>query len=365
MASRWTKAVLAVLAAIGLFGAPAAAREPLPLKPGEIWKHRHSGIAVPATLAGTPRDGGTAYAPDDLDVSLSFTADQIGESLTIYIFRNTNGGVPVWFAQAQWGIERRDIYGEPVVAIAPTAFAPPGQANASALRTVYETRDSRYRSTGLMLLPVGDWYVKIRASSQTRAPAELAAWMDAALADIQWPGGVPASDAARPVIACDTPLRFEGPSRDIGGEGLRTEAVALAAMTIMNGGDSAKAEDAPDRPDQWCRESRLDANIATYRPDASPDRYLLAYGDNGSGLWVGPSPMNALRAERAAQDGTKAESYYSLTLHTATRDVHFISQDRLPSPARALEILDAGRHAGIVPTWGKDRNIQINSDILE
>ncbi len=62
MASRWILAFLVVLLAV----APSAAQQPLPLDPGKAWKHKHSGIIVPATLAGTPRDRGMTYAPDEL-----------------------------------------------------------------------------------------------------------------------------------------------------------------------------------------------------------------------------------------------------------------------------------------------------------
>ena len=48
MASRWILAFLVVLLAV----APSAAQQPLPLDPGKAWKHKHSGIIVPATLAG-------------------------------------------------------------------------------------------------------------------------------------------------------------------------------------------------------------------------------------------------------------------------------------------------------------------------
>ena len=109
MASRWILAFLVVLLAV----APSAAQQPLPLDPGKAWKHKHSGIIVPATLAGTPRDRGMTYAPDELDLGLSFVVGDAAESLTVYIFRNTNGAVPVWFSQAQWGIEHRGNFGAP------------------------------------------------------------------------------------------------------------------------------------------------------------------------------------------------------------------------------------------------------------
>lgn len=115
MASRWILAVLVALLAV----APSAAQQPLPLDPGKAWKHKHSGIIVPATLAGTPRDRGMTYAPDELDLGLSFVVGDAAESLTVYIFRNTNGAVPVWFFQAQWESNIAAISGTPLLPLRP------------------------------------------------------------------------------------------------------------------------------------------------------------------------------------------------------------------------------------------------------
>ena len=71
MASHWLKALLGAMAAIMVAGTPAAAQQPLSLEAGKAWKHKHSGISVPATLGGAPRDRGMAYAADELDVGLS------------------------------------------------------------------------------------------------------------------------------------------------------------------------------------------------------------------------------------------------------------------------------------------------------
>ncbi len=268
MVNRWINRLLVATATALLVAAtPAAAQQPLPLKAGKAWEHKHSGIGVPATLGGLQRDAGMAYASDDLDVGLSYTERNAAESLSFYVFRNTNGAVPVWFAQAQWGIEKRDTFGNPPLAIAPAAFVPPGQHTASGLRAVYAPKSGSYRSTGVLLLPVGDWYVKIRASSQSRAPEELASWMDSVLAEIDWPRDIAAAAAARPVTPCAEPLRFEAEAADASGDDLTAEALGVALMSSAAGDDSIAKEPAPTL--QWCRDRQLDGNVATYRADGS------------------------------------------------------------------------------------------------
>lgn len=359
MASRWTNRIFAGAAAALMTAIPAAAQQSLPLKSGKAWEHRHSGIGVPATLGGLQRDVGMAYAPDDLDVGLSYTVRGAAESLTFYIFRKTNGAVPVWFAQAQWGIEQRDTFGHPPLAIAPAPFVPPGQTVASGLRAVYAPKGGSYRSTGVMLLPVEGWYVKVRASSQSRSPEELADWMDGVLAEIDWPRDIPASAPAQPVTPCAEPLRFETEATDAGGGDLTAEALGVALMSSAAGDASIKKEVAP--VEQWCRDRQLDGNIAAYRPEGSTTSYLLAYGDNGNGIWTGLSPMKVAMDEIATKKGGAAPARYAVTLHTAMEDVNFVLQDRLPSPGRIAYLLKANRRASTVATWGKHRQVQINS----
>lgn len=115
MPSHWPQILLATLVAMGIVSSPAAAQQPLTLKDGKAWKHKHSGIVVLATLGGAARERGIVYAADDLDVSLSYVMGDAVESLSFYVFRKTNGAVPVWFAQAQWGIEHRDTRGRPAI----------------------------------------------------------------------------------------------------------------------------------------------------------------------------------------------------------------------------------------------------------
>jgi hypothetical protein len=361
MRSVWIKVVVASAALALTPAIPAAAQQDLAIRPGEAWTHRHSGIIVPPTLGGNALTQAKAFAQDDLDVGLTFEPDGAQDFVSFYVFRNTNGGAPVWFAQAQWAIENRAIYGAPKLAAPPRAFALPGQAVTNGLRAVYapQTAGGFFTSTGVVLVPVGNWYAKLRISSRNRTPSELEALIDRVIGEIQWPQQAAVAPAALPVIACPTPLAFDKQSKDLTGGGME-EIVAAAIVSAADGDDSVKKEAMPATPVQWCRDRQLNNNIATYRANEATEAYLLTFGDNGNGVSVGLSSVNKIMAEL---EGKKAKLRYSVTLHTAAEAANFISQDRLPSPERAIDIVNANRRGSTVTTWGKERKVEINSNI--
>ena len=59
-----------------------------------------------------------------------------------------------------------------------------------------------------------------------------------------------------------------------------------------------------------------------------------------------------------------AELRFAITALTATQNIGFAAQDRLPSPQRVMEIVATNRRVTAVPTWGKNKKISINSDAL-
>lgn len=362
MAGRITQWVFAIIIAIGACQ-PAVAREILPLKPGKAWKHKHSGISVPAALTGVPRTNGVSYVADDLDVGLSFSVRNDEESATFYIFRNTNGSVPVWFAQAQWGIENRGNLGTSTIAIAPQAVVPPGQSTASGLKTIYKPGKGPYLSTGIMLLPVGDWYVKLRVSSVSRSPAELEKWMDAMLAEIRWPKKIAAQPTAKPVSACAAPLDFPTEASDAPKNGSADLMNGMLAMMVGQGKVKPTPQSVAALANAtWCRDWSGSDNMASYRRNADTERYLLTVGDNGNGIHVGPDAGAALMSE--TDKVQPAVSRFAITLATASQSINFVAQDRLPSPKRVIDIVSANRVTTTVPTWGKKGSININSNGL-
>ena len=113
---------------------------------------------------------------------------------------------------------------------------------------------------------------------------------------------------------------------------------------------------------RWCRDPSLGSNTAVYRQNANTENYLLATGDNGNGIWVGPDPGAKIIA--MTEKDKPAEPRYAITAVTAARNISFVAQDRLPSPQRVIEIVAANRRVTTVPTWGKNKSISVNSDAL-
>ena len=360
MKNAWVKtiAVAATLAVIGT--APSlSAQEALKVKTGKAWTHKHSGITVPATLGGQARSDAAAYAADQLDIGLQFTAPNADESLSVYIYRNTNGAVPLWFAQAQWAVENRDIYGKSRPVSGPEAFVPPGQSVASGLRATFTpSGPGGYQSTGIVLLPVGDWYVKLRASSRSRSPEELGQWMATTLGEIGWPKATKDGPVATPMTDCATSLAFDVTAKDAPKDGAASLLSGMLGMMVADK-TSKPADTEPAPPATWCRDAVVGQNQASYRANAASDGYLLAIGDNGNAIAVGPDAGTAIMV---SSDPAKAiDARFSITLMTAAQNVSFVAQDRLPSPQRVIQILGANRRVMTVPTWGKNKNIQIDS----
>lgn len=323
MASRWHLRFFLLLT-LAAATAPTAAQDKLPVKPGKPWTHAHSGITIPAALDELPRVRAISAAAPELEISQSFASEDGRQSLTISIFRDTNGAVPVWFAQAQRAIVLRADLKNPVLAVPPTAFTPPGQGAASGLKAVYAPFEVEgIRSTGVALFDIGDWYVKLRANSATLTPPDMADWMEGVIAELVLPPG--AATAAVPVADCKPKLAKAAEAAD-----------STLAETALSTG--VKTPAARIEAKLWCLERVVRGNFAVYRPDASRDRYLLASGDNGKAFVVQPQ-------------GSGRARYHSVNFLTAHQATMMPPQNRLPSPQRVLDMAEAKRMVTAVATW--------------
>ncbi len=314
----------AIFTAAALAAAPLAAQEPLTVAEGKPWTHAHSGIAIPAALDELPRVRATSFVAPELDISQNFASDDGREALTVYIFRNTNGAVPVWFAQAQRAISLRTDLADPTLAVPPVAFTPPGQSAASGIKAVFAPKDVEgIRSTGVALFAVGDWYVKLRATSATLTPADMSDWMEGVLGELTLPRGT--APAVRPIADCAPKLAF-GP--DAADSTLPDTALAAGVKT-------AAARMVGTR---WCLDRVVRGNLAVYRPDGAADRYLLATGDNGKAFAVEPQ-------------GAAGAAYYSVNLIGANKSFTLVAQAHMPTPQRVLDLAAAERAVAAIETW--------------
>lgn len=357
------KRVAAILAAvlIGMAPNPANAQQKLEVSAGSKLEHRHSGLGVPAALMGIERSNAVANEDDHLDIAADYSKPDQSDIYTIYIYRHVAGGLPVWFDRARWMIENRDVYG-PSPKGRDEAFVPPGQANASALIASYELEGSIFRSTGVALVPLGEWIVKLRASSKTRTAAELEADMKQALAALDWPATIAAAPAAAAVRPCTTELALSGDARVAPAGDDDLAAAMLGALVSSVAANREPKRTAGPEP-VWCRDRAEVSGGGVYRSNEQTDGYLLALADAGRGVSVGPNPASALMAQ--AGSGKAGAERWSVALVLLSRTLTAEGFDRLPPPAQAMAIASEGPFSSTVPTWGAEKGkIEINSDVV-
>lgn len=358
----------AVAAASLMVSAAASAQTPQP-KPIKIsaksaFKHRHSKIELPPVLLGLARTNLLETEADQLDVVTEYSTPDRSEVYTVYIYRQVAGALPVWFDRARWMIEHRDIYGKPTARAAEPAFVPPGQVNASGLAATYDLTGKSHRSTGIAMVPAGEWLVKLRVSSSSLNAAELEGRLKAALAAMNWPSRMPAAPAASLVQPCSSGLKIAGnanpaPKDDNAGAAMLLDA--LLGSALVKQAASKNAPSAP--PARWCRDSTELPAAGVYRANESEDSYLIAIADAGRAIEVGQSAGQQM----LAQTGTAApgKETWSIKLLLLPRTLNSAAFDRLPPPRQAWEVVQEGRFASATSTWGDGKkNISINTDAL-
>lgn len=356
-----------LMAAIALcIAAPAIAQQPSQLKLGatEPYRHKPSGLSVPITLDGLQRTSAVAYVPD-LDEALGFDNPGNSETLTVYVFRNVSGSVPLWFDRIDWVASHRDVYGGLVPLHAPTVFTPPGQRTASGLIGSYSVSKGPYRSTAIAFMPLGaDWYVSLRYSSKILDGVTLETHVRAVVAALGWPEKIAPQPVAVPVENCATSLALSGEAKPIRRDKAMGSALLFGALLSSASTDEKKktVKDEPAAvPVTWCRDVAASIGMGSsgvYRPAGTTDRYLIAYQDAGRGLMVEPATLSALL-------DTKAKESWSVTEYEVGAAGSYIPRDCLPPPDQALKIVRTEHFASKATTWGEKRDIQIDSGMLK
>ena len=105
------RAFLLGLAAVGICISPVSAATTIEAKPGKPWKHKATGAALPASLAGLPRTKVVYLTSPEVDVAANYENADGSEAVTIYIYRDVSGSVPVWFDKVWY----RDLHRRPCV----------------------------------------------------------------------------------------------------------------------------------------------------------------------------------------------------------------------------------------------------------
>ncbi|HYG47187.1 MAG TPA: hypothetical protein VD846_04510 [Allosphingosinicella sp.] len=354
-------ALAAMMLCIGAAQAQPQGPRPIELSAKAAFNHRHSKVQLPPVLAGLPRTKAMELEPDQLDTISEYATSDLSESYTVYIYRNVAGGLPVWFDGARRMIERRAELGVATLHSA-GEFVPPGRANASGLLATYGVAGTNYRSSGVALVPVGEWLIKLRASSRSLSPAQLDARMKAALAEIAWPDKMAPAPEAVAVAPCATSLALSGDAKPVGKDDESGAAMLVGAL-LGQGGADEKPSDQPPPATRWCRDSIELPEAGVYRADERKDGYFLAIADAGRGISVGPSAAHLLIQADKEKPGRER---YEVRLILLSQTMASTLLDRLPPPAQALAIAKEGRFATSFGTWGEGKGrLTIGPDALQ
>lgn len=355
------RAILSVCMAAMFSVAPAQAQpeqRTIEATAGEYWHHQHSGMGMPVRLGGFDRQYIRDLTENELDVYAQYHGDDKQTRLTLFVYRAAVNNVPLWFDAAQQSL-RNNIKMLPGASeYLAAAFTPPGQSEASGLMAVYAVPGGAFKSTGVAMLPLNGWLVKIRFSSAELSAKEMAAALKPTLQDIRWPDNINSGPAAAAILPCENGLRLTDKVKRI--QPSKTDAMTDAISGSFMGLLAAKkAEQGQDNSVTYCRDPQDFGPFSIYRAEGSENGYLMPLGDAGRAASVHTNQLGGLI------DGSKGERYTPVLMQL-DQNIIFPDLDQLPTPGilRAATGDDAATSS--VSTWppstGSTISIHVPSD---
>ncbi|MGN6821088.1 MAG: hypothetical protein ACTHJR_20735 [Sphingomonas sp.] len=333
--------VAGLLAAAIAMPVQAESKRQIEAPAGAPWKHAQTGITLPPSLLGIARGSIGDNSGSEIDVFADY-GDGQATVITLYVFRPALASVPMWFDRSEAQILMRDVYANATPAAAVAAFAPPGGKATSALRRIYVPGKGPYKSTGLAIMPMGEWLVAVRISSQEFDATALDAKLDEVIKALGWPGGIADADAAVPVAACATPLTYAKRAK-IKPPNMM-DALLGATLATVKPTDEEKAEAVPVI---WCREGAPKQEYGVYRAVGSDTGYTIAMGDAGRVINVFPG---------LALDSK--DPGYQLSVGLLDQTLVYPSFDKLPAPEVAVDAVMKNRPVSSAARGGKNITIE-------
>ena len=334
-------APIALIAALFALAAPARAQTPIIVPANAGWQHGETGLILRARIAGLTRGEIKDSSAAELDIMAQYASADGRTSVTVYIFRPALDSVPVWFDRSETQILVRDTYGKAAPLADPLAFAPPRATTTSALRRTYVPSKGPYKSTGLVMMPLGKWLVAVRVSSVSIEPAQLDATMSAIVAGIGWPQAVAESPAAVPVAACAQPLAYAKRAK-MRAPSMQDAIVGGAAVSLTAEGEGNAAP-------ILCRDLPPTSDYGVYRDPAATNSYLLAVGDAGIIISIAPDMF--------------AEGKSGFRMIAGFLDHHAIYSvfDKFPHPDDVMKTVRSVNPAASVSLDGKTVEINVSA----
>lgn len=330
---------IALIATLGALVAPAQAQTVFEVPGNASWKHAETGVILRPRIAGIPRGTMKDASKSELDISAQYESPDGQLYITVFIYRPALSSLPVWFDRSETAILMRDLYGKArPVSAAPTAFARPGATTASGLRQVYLPSSGVFKSTALAMMPIGKWLVAVRISAKDLDAAQIDARMTEVIAGIGWPKDVAESPVAVPVAPCAERLAYAKGAR-MKKPDMQDGLIAGSAIALAAGKEGGT-------PPLYCRDLPPALGYGVYREPTETDGYVMAIGDAGIMISIGPDMF--------------AEGKPRFRMFAGFLDHHAIYStfDKLPHPDDAMRAIRGVAPAARVSLDGK--NIELS-----
>ena len=149
------------------------------------------------------------------------------------------------------------------------------------MMSIYQTGGDRFKSTGVAMVPLNGWLVKIRFTSAELTAVEMAAALPPILETIKWPRNRESGPPAAAVRPCDDQLTLTE----------NVERIKPSMTDALIGGISAVAIDSDDTEEDprsvvYCRDPQDAGQFSIYRANGSASGYVLQLGDAGRALSI-------------------------------------------------------------------------------
>jgi len=308
-------------------------------KAGEAWLHQHTGMAMPARLGGFDRQYIRDLTENELDVFAQYQADQVRSRLTLFFYRAAIDSVPLWFDAANQSLRENVGFVPGVSEYLSSTFTPPGQTDESGIMAVYTTVGGDFKSTGVAMLPLNGWMVKIRFTSAELTAAELATSLMAILNDIQWPEEIRSGPTATAILPCQDTLKLSD----------KVDRIKPSLADALIGGlmgipadDEATTGD--EKPAIYCRDPQDFGQFAIYRAEGTKDGYLMPLGDAGRAASVFKNKLGSVIGGRQGKR-------YTPILMQLDQNIIYPDLDKLPTPLTLMAATGDDTAISSVTTW--------------
>ncbi|MEO9636222.1 MAG: hypothetical protein ABJF89_04675 [Parasphingorhabdus sp.] len=319
-------------------------------KAGEDWHHAQTGVAMPAALGGFERQYIRDLTENGLDVFAQYHGDKGRTRVTLFFYRAAVDSVPLWFDAANQSLRRNVDFLPDSSEYLSSTFTPPGQSNASGMMAVYSTKGGDFKSSGVAMMPLNGWLVKIRFSSEELSPEEMAVLLEPMLNDIQWPEKIVSAPTAVPILSCAGKLKLADKVSRI--KPTTTDAI-IGGLT-----GALMTEESPEVEEEavvYCRDPQDFGRLSIYRPDETRTGYLLPLGDAGRAASVSINDIGGLIG------GSKGKRYTPILMRL-DQNVIFPDLNKLPTPQTLMAATGDNAAISSVTTWplSSGSNITIN-----